>query len=140
MGALGTDTGGSIRNPASFCGIAGLMPTYGRVSRRGVIPYSFSLDHCGPMAWTAEDCAIMLHAIAGYDPNDPGSANLRVPDYNAALNDGIHGLRIGVIRHFYEPHLPPEDETRRAFEAAWQELTKLGAVARGCETPRTRGV
>ena len=128
MGALGTDTGGSIRNPASFCGIAGLMPTYGRVSRRGVIPYSFSLDHCGPMAWTAEDCAIMLHAIAGYDPNDPGSANLRVPDYNAALNDGIHGLRIGVIRHFYEPHLPPEDETRRAFEAAWQELTKLGAV------------
>ena len=128
MGALGTDTGGSIRNPASFCGIAGLMPTYGRVSRRGVIPYSFSLDHCGPMAWTAEDCAIMLHAIAGYDPNDPGSANLPVPDYNAALNDGIHGLRIGVIRHFYEPHLPPEDETRRAFEAAWQELTKLGAV------------
>ena len=128
MGALGTDTGGSIRNPASFCGIAGLMPTYGRVSRRGVIPYSFSLDHCGPMAWTAEDCAIMLHAIAGYDPNDPGSAIFRVPDYNAALNDGIHGLRIGVIRHFYEPHLPPEDETRRAFEAAWQELTKLGAV------------
>jgi aspartyl-tRNA(Asn)/glutamyl-tRNA(Gln) amidotransferase subunit A len=128
MGALGTDTGGSIRNPASFCGIAGLMPTYGRVSRRGVIPYSFSLDHCGPMAWTAQDCAIMLHAIAGYDPNDPGSANLPVPDYSAALNDGIRGLRIGVIRHFYEPHLPPEDETRRAFEAAWQELTKLGAV------------
>ena len=128
MGALGTDTGGSIRNPASFCGIAGLMPTYGRVSRRGVIPYSFSLDHCGPMAWTAEDCAIMLHAIAGYDPNDPGSANLPVPDYSAALNDGIRGLRIGVIRHFYEPHLPPEDETRRAFEAASQELTKLGAV------------
>jgi aspartyl-tRNA(Asn)/glutamyl-tRNA(Gln) amidotransferase subunit A len=128
MGALGTDTGGSIRNPASFCGIAGLMPTYGRVSRRGVIPYSFSLDHCGPMAWTAEDCAIMLHAIAGYDPNDPGSANLPVPDYSAALNDGIRGLRIGVIRHFYEPHLPPEDETRRAFEAALQELTKLGAV------------
>ncbi len=128
MGALGTDTGGSIRNPASFCGIAGLMPTYGRVSRRGVIPYSFSLDHCGPMAWTAEDCAIMLQAIAGYDPNDPGSANLPVPDYTTALNDGIRGVRIGVIRHFYEPHLPPEDETRRAFEAALQELTKLGAV------------
>ena len=128
MGALGTDTGGSIRNPASFCGIAGLMPTYGRVSRKGVIPYSFSLDHCGPMAWSAEDCAIMLQAIAGYDPDDPGSANLPVPDYTAALNMGIHGMRIGVIRHFYESRLPPEDETRRAFETALQELTKLGAV------------
>src|SRR5213080_3356157 len=96
--ALGTDTGGSIRNPASFCGIAGLMATYGRVSRKGVIPYSFSLDHCGPMAWTAEDCAIMLQAIAGYDSDDPGSTNLPVPDYTAALNEGIRGMRIGVIR------------------------------------------
>ena len=121
MGALGTDTGGSIRNPASFCGIAGLMPTYGRVSRKGVIPYSFSLDHCGPMAWTAEDCAVMLQAIAGYDPDDPGSANVPVPDYTAALNEGISGMRIGVIRHFYEPHLPPEDEMWRAFEAALLE-------------------
>ena len=128
MGALGTDTGGSIRNPASFCGIAGLMPTYGRVSRKGVIPYSFSLDHCGPMAWTAEDCAIMLQAIAAYDPGDPGSANLPVPNYTADLNMGIRGMRIGVIRHFYESHLPPEDETRRAFETALQELTKLGAL------------
>ena len=128
MGALGTDTGGSIRNPASFCGIAGLMPTYGRVSRKGVIPYSFSLDHCGPMAWTAEDCAIMLQAIAAYDPGDPGSADLPVPDYTADLNMGIRGMRIGVIRHFYESHLPPEDETRRAFETALQELTKLGAL------------
>jgi aspartyl-tRNA(Asn)/glutamyl-tRNA(Gln) amidotransferase subunit A len=128
MGALGTDTGGSIRNPASFCGIAGLMPTYGRVSRKGVIPYSFSLDHCGPMAWTAEDCAIMLQAIAGYDSYDPGSANLPAADYTAALNGGMRGMRIGVIRHFYESHVPPEDETRRAFEAALQEFTKLGAV------------
>ena len=128
MGALGTDTGGSIRNPASFCGIAGLMPTYGRVSRRGVIPYSFSLDHCGPMAWTSEDCAIMLQTVAGYDSDDPGSANVPEPDFTAELNDEIRGMRIGVIRHFYEPHLPPEDEMRRAFEAALQELTKLGAV------------
>jgi len=128
MGALGTDTGGSIRNPASFCGIAGLMPTYGRVSRRGVIPYSFSLDHCGPMAWTSEDCAIMLQTVAGYDSDDPGSSNVPVPDFTAELNDEIRGMRIGVIRHFYEPHLPPEDEMRRAFEAALQELTKLGAV------------
>jgi len=128
MGALGTDTSGSIRNPASFCGIAGLMPTYGRVSRKGVIPYSFSLDHCGPMAWTAEDCAIMLQTIAGYDPDDPGSTDLPVPNYTTGLNHGIRGMRIGVIRHFYEPHLPPEDEMRRAFDAALQELTKLGAV------------
>jgi aspartyl-tRNA(Asn)/glutamyl-tRNA(Gln) amidotransferase subunit A len=128
MGALGTDTGGSIRNPASFCGIAGLMPTYGRVSRRGVIPYSFSLDHCGPMAWTAEDCAIMLQAIAGYDPDDPGSADLTVPDYSAGLRETIDGMRIGVIRHFYESHLPAEDDTRLAFEAALQELAKLGAL------------
>jgi aspartyl-tRNA(Asn)/glutamyl-tRNA(Gln) amidotransferase subunit A len=128
MGALGTDTGGSIRNPASFCGIAGLMPTYGRVSRKGVIPYSFSLDHCGPMAWTAEDCAIMLQAIAGHDPDDSGSANVSVPDYAAALGAGIRGMRIGVIRHFYESQLLAEDETRRAFETALQQLTKLGAV------------
>jgi aspartyl-tRNA(Asn)/glutamyl-tRNA(Gln) amidotransferase subunit A len=128
MGALGTDTGGSIRNPASFCGIAGLMPTYGRVSRRGVIPYSFSLDHCGPMAWTAQDCAIMLQAIAGHDSDDPGSANLSVPDYTADLNREIHGMRLGVIRHFYQPHLPPEDEMRRAFEAGLNELARLGAV------------
>src|SRR5262245_39984081 len=128
MGALGTDTGGSIRNPASFCGIAGLMPTYGTVSRKGVIPYSFSLDHCGPMAWTAEDCAIMLQAIAGYDPKDPSSANIRVNDYVSTLSDGIRGKRIGAIRHFYESHLPAEDETRRAFEAVVLELTMLGAV------------
>jgi aspartyl-tRNA(Asn)/glutamyl-tRNA(Gln) amidotransferase subunit A len=134
MGALGTDTGGSIRNPASFCGIAGLMPTYGRVSRKGVIPYSFSLDHCGPMAWTAEDCAIMLQAIAAYDPGDPGSANLPVPDYTADLNVGIRGMRIGVIRHFYESHLPLEDETRRAFERVANSRT--GAVLED-ETPRT---
>jgi aspartyl-tRNA(Asn)/glutamyl-tRNA(Gln) amidotransferase subunit A len=128
MGALGTDTGGSIRNPASFCGIAGLMPTYGRVSRKGVIPYSFSLDHCGPMAWTAEDCALMLQAIAGHDPDDPGSASVPIPDYAAALGDGIRGMRIGVIRHFYESHLAAEDETRRAFETALQQLPNLGAL------------
>ena len=128
MGALGTDTGGSIRNPASFCGIAGLMPTYGRVSRKGVIPYSFSLDHCGPMAWTAEDCALMLQAISGYDPEDPGSAEVPVDDFTAALNAGIRGMRIGVIRHFYESQLPAEDEMRVAFESALNELTRLGAV------------
>src|SRR5260370_4518669 len=80
-GALGSDTGGSIRTPASYCGVVGLKPTYGLVSRHGVIPNSFSLDHCGPLAWTVEDCAIMLQAIAGHDSKDPASANVRVPDY-----------------------------------------------------------
>ena len=128
MGALGTDTGGSIRNPAALCGIAGLMPTYGRVSRRGVIPYSFSLDHCGPMAWTAEDCAIMLQAIAGHDPDDPGSADVPVNDYTEHLKQDIQGKRIGVIRHFYESRLSAGDEMRLAFEAALSELSKLGAA------------
>ncbi len=127
MGALGTDTGGSVRNPAAFCGIAGLMPTYGRVSRKGVIPYSFSLDHCGPMAWTAEDCGLMLQTIAGYDPDDPSSMDLSVPNYDERLNDGIQGVRIGLISHFYNDHLSPEDEMRLALEGALTEISKLGA-------------
>ena len=85
------------------------------------------------MAWTAEDCAIMLQTIAGYDADDPGSANLPVPNYTVGLNDGIRGMRIGLIRHFYEPHLPREDEMRRAFEAALQELVRLGAVLEDVE-------
>ncbi|MGZ5138713.1 MAG: amidase, partial [Burkholderiales bacterium] len=103
--ALGTDTGGSIRIPAALCGVTGLKPTYGLVSRTGVIPHSFSLDHCGPLAWTVEDCAIMLQVIAGHDPLDPVSADRPVPDYRAALNEDIRGLRIGVVRHFWEEDL-----------------------------------
>src|SRR5260370_5750560 len=85
-GALGTDTGGSIRTPASYCGVVGMKPTYGLVSRHGVIPNSFSLDHCGPLTATVEDCAIMLQAIAGYDPRDPASADMPTPDFRAALS------------------------------------------------------
>src|SRR5207302_255445 len=95
-GALGSDTGGSIRNPAALCGIAGLKPTYGRVSRAGVVPLSWSLDHAGPMARTVEDCAVLLQAIAGYDAKDAASANVPVPDYRAGLRDGVRGLRLGV--------------------------------------------
>src|SRR5262252_3375855 len=128
MGALGTDTGGSIRNPASFCGIAGLMPTYGRVSRRGVIPYSYSLDHVGPMAWTAEDCAWILQMIAGYDSEDPGSVERPVPDFRAKFRDRLDGLRIGWIRHFYERDVMADAETREAINETVRTLRDLGAT------------
>ena len=90
-GAMGSDTGGSIRGPAAYCGIVGLKPTYGRVSRRGVFPLSYTLDHCGPLTRTVEDCAIMMQALAGYDPQDPASADMPVPDYRAALTTRVDG-------------------------------------------------
>ena len=89
---LGSDTGGSIRGPAAACGIAGLKPTYGLVSRRGVMPNCFSHDHAGPLAWTTEDVAILLQIIAGHDPEDPGSADVPIPDYSAALTGDVKGL------------------------------------------------
>jgi aspartyl-tRNA(Asn)/glutamyl-tRNA(Gln) amidotransferase subunit A len=133
--ALGTDTGGSIRSPAAFCGIVGLKPTYGLVSRTGVYPNSFTFDNAGPMTWTVEDCAILLQAIAGYDGTDAGSVRAEIPDYRAALTGDIRGLRIGFIRHFHEedidchPSLPP------ALDAAAEVLRELGAVV---ETVRLR--
>ena len=101
MGALGSCTGGSIRGPASLCGIVGFKATYGRVSRFGVVTLSWSQDHCGPMTWTVEDNAYMLQAIAGYDPKDPTTSTAPVPDYSLALREGIRGLTIGVPRHFF---------------------------------------
>jgi aspartyl-tRNA(Asn)/glutamyl-tRNA(Gln) amidotransferase subunit A len=127
LGALGTDTGGSVRNPSGFCGLAGIKPTYGRISRAGVIPNTFSLDAVGPMTWTVEDCALMLSAVSGYDPRDPGSAREEVPDFTASLARGVKGLRIGVVRHFYEDALAPDNEMRRAFEAAVETLRGVGA-------------
>lgn len=127
LGALGTDTGGSIRNPASYCGTAGLKPTYGLVSRYGVIPDSYTFDHCGPLAWTAEDCAIALQAIAGHDPRDPASVERSLPDYRAALAGDIKGLRIGVIRHFWEEDLQFSPEVGAAMDAAIEVLSRLGA-------------
>src|ERR1700751_1526763 len=105
-GALGSDTGGSIRGPAALCGIVGLKPTCGLVSRHGVYTDSFSFDHAGPMTWTVEDCAIMLQAIAGHDPKDPASADRPIPDYRAALTGDIRGLRIGILRHLFEDDAP----------------------------------
>src|SRR5215510_4194539 len=125
--SLGSDTGGSIRGPAGLCGIAGLKPTYGLVSRAGVLPNSYSYDHCGPMARTAEDCALILNAIAGHDPADPASARRPVRDFAAGLDLGVNGLRIGVIRHFWEKDLRVNAELSAAIEQALQVLRELGA-------------
>lgn len=127
-GALGSDTGGSIRTPSGLCGLAGLKPTYGLVSRFGVLPNSFTFDTCGPMTWTVEDCAIMLQVLAGHDPRDPASANRPVPDYRAELSEDIRGLRIGAVRHFWEEELPANDETRQSMDAAVEVFRGLGAV------------
>lgn len=132
--ALGSDTGGSIRGPASYCGLAGLMPTYGLVSRAGVIPNSFTFDHCGPMAWTVEDCAIVLQAIAGYDAADAGSVRTRIPNYRAALRGGIKGLRIGVLRHYWEEDQPAHAELARAMDEAVDVFASLGAKVADCRT------
>jgi aspartyl-tRNA(Asn)/glutamyl-tRNA(Gln) amidotransferase subunit A len=126
--ALGSDTGGSIRNPAGLCGIVGLKPTYGLVSKRGVIANSFTFDHAGPMTWTVEDCAIVLQTIAGYDPVDPGSADVPLPDYRAALRTDLKGVRIGLIRHFYEEDTSASAEQKAAMEKAIEVLKGLGAT------------
>ena len=125
-GSLGSDTGGSIRIPASLCGITGLKPTYGRVSRAGVLPLAWSMDHVGPMTRSGRDCALMLGAIAGYDPADPTSSILPVPDYGAALTGDVKGLRVGLLRaHFTDVAAA---EVKAAVEAAARELERAGAV------------
>jgi aspartyl-tRNA(Asn)/glutamyl-tRNA(Gln) amidotransferase subunit A len=128
MGATGTDTGGSIRIPAAMCGVAGHKPTYGLVSRRGILPLSFSLDHGGPICWTAEDCALMLDAMAGYDPADPGSADSPVGGFAAALDGDLAGLRIGVVRHFHETDVRADADMVAAFDAALPVFRDLGAT------------
>ncbi|MDE2515160.1 MAG: amidase [Rhodospirillales bacterium] len=125
--ALGTDTGGSVRNPASACGIIGLKPTYGMVSRRGVFPLAFSLDHVGPMARTAEDAALLLDVIAGHDAADAGSAATSVSGFGRALGRGFKGLRIGFVRHFHETDMPADPEVAAALEEAARILTTEGA-------------
>src|SRR6185503_18433615 len=125
--------GGSSRGPAAFCGIAGLKPTYGRVSRAGVVTLSWTLDHTGPMARTAEDCAFMLQALAGHDPADPASAREPVPDYLAGLEGGVKGLRVGVVRDYFFDQVEPE--TVAAFERAAGELGRLGASVRDVTIP-----
>jgi aspartyl-tRNA(Asn)/glutamyl-tRNA(Gln) amidotransferase subunit A len=127
MAAMGTDTGGSIRSPAAWCGLAGFKPSYGRVSRRGILPLSFTLDHSGPMCWTSEDCALMMQELAGHDALDAGSADRAVPDFAAGLRGDVKGLRIGVIRHFFETDLPAEADVVAALDSALDTLRSLGA-------------
>jgi aspartyl-tRNA(Asn)/glutamyl-tRNA(Gln) amidotransferase subunit A len=133
-GALGTDTGGSIRIPAAFCGIVGLKPTYGRVSRAGVIPLAWSLDHVGPMTRTVTDAALMLQVLAGRDAADPSTATRPVPDYQAALQGGdLRGVRLGIPRDFFFAHLEPE--IREAVQATAERLEGQGAALEEVRLP-----
>lgn len=126
--ALGSDTGGSIRNPAGLCGLVGLKPTFGLVSKRGVIANSFTFDHAGPLTWTVEDCAIVLQALAGFDPADPCSVDVPVPHYRSALRTDLKGVRIGHIGHFYEEDTHASPEQKSAMAEALEVLRSLGAI------------
>jgi aspartyl-tRNA(Asn)/glutamyl-tRNA(Gln) amidotransferase subunit A len=126
LGAMGSDTGGSIRLPAALCGVTGLKPTFGRVSLRGVIPLSWSMDHAGPLAQTAEDCALLLQGIAGYDPLDPVSVDAPVPDYTAALDQPLAGIRLAVPSGYFAAEVDAEVLT--AVQGATRVLADSGAV------------
>lgn len=133
--ALGTDTGGSIRNPASACGIVGLKPTYGLVSRRGVFPLSFTCDHVGPMSRTVADTALLLDCIAGEDKLDPGSAARPRAWHGAALERGVRGLRIGYVRHFHEHDMPANPEVAAGLDLVARTLAAEGAELRDLRLP-----
>ncbi|MGD0946322.1 MAG: Asp-tRNA(Asn)/Glu-tRNA(Gln) amidotransferase subunit GatA [Candidatus Binatia bacterium] len=135
LGALGTDTGGSIRQPAACCGIVGMKPTYGRVSRYGVIAYASSLDQVGPMAQTVADCAHLLAVIAGHDPHDSTSVNRNVPDYRKGLDGTIKGLRVGIPKEYFVEGMQAEVE--QAVRAAVQTLETLGALVSEVSLPHT---
>lgn len=136
MGALGSCTGGEIRGPASYSGIVGLKATYGRVSRSGVVPLSWTLDHCGPMTWNVEDTAIMLQAIAGHDPKDPTTGRVPVPDYSEALVPDIRGLKVGVPRHFFFSDDPTiNSETLAVAEDGLKALEDMGAQVEEVSVP-----
>src|SRR5207253_1862767 len=136
VATLGSDTGGSIRQPASFCGVVGLKPTYGRVSRYGLVAFASSLDHIGPLTKTVKDAAIVLRTIAGRDPMDSTSADLPVPDYVAELEKPVQGLKIGVAKEYLGEGLDPE--VRNAVEAAIQKLEKLGCKILEISLPHTK--
>jgi aspartyl-tRNA(Asn)/glutamyl-tRNA(Gln) amidotransferase subunit A len=141
FGAIGSDTGGSIRIPASLCGIVGLKPTYGRVSLRGAIPLAWSLDHPGPMARTVRDTAVLLQIIAGYDPRDPVSVDVPVDDYLADIEGGVRGSRIGVVRGRFFERLNANEQPANDVAAAVREATAVlaaeGARVEDIELPRT---
>ncbi|MDD1622405.1 MAG: Asp-tRNA(Asn)/Glu-tRNA(Gln) amidotransferase subunit GatA [Methylococcaceae bacterium] len=131
--ATGTDTGGSIRQPAALCGITGLKPTYGRVSRYGMIAYASSLDQGGPMARSAEDAALLMQVMAGFDPKDSTSVEQAVPDYSACLNDSLQGLKIGLPKQFFSSAL--NSQMAAAIQAAVDEYRKLGAEVKEVDMP-----
>ncbi len=133
-GALGTDTGGSVRIPAALCGIVGLKPTYGRVSRAGVIPLAWSLDHVGPMTRTVMDAALLLQVLAGRDPADPSTVAIPVPDYRSAMQGEVRGLRLGVPKDLFFERLDPE--VRAAVLAAARSLEGLGAIVEEIPLPK----
>ena len=134
--ATGTDTGGSIRQPAAFCGITGLKPTYGRVSRYGMIAYASSLDQGGPMARTAEDCAILLQAMAGFDERDSTSMQKDIPDYSATLNNDLSGLKIGLPKEYFAEGL--NAEVAQCIDAAIEQYKKLGAEIKEVSLPNSK--
>lgn len=133
--ALGTDTGGSVRHPASHCGIVGMKPTYGLVSRRGVFPLAYTLDHVGPMTRDVASNALLLNAIAGHDAADPGSAAVRAENYARALKKGVKGLTIGFVRHFHETDQPATAEVAAAIETAAKLMAKQGAKVKTVTLP-----
>ena len=135
VAALGSDTGGSIRQPASFCGVVGLMPTYGRVSRYGLIAFASSLDHIGPLTKTVKDAALILRVIAGRDPVDSTSADVPVPDYVAELAKPVGGLKLGVAKEYFGEGL--DDEVRQAVEDAIDKLKNLGCEIVPVSLPHT---
>jgi aspartyl-tRNA(Asn)/glutamyl-tRNA(Gln) amidotransferase subunit A len=135
VATLGSDTGGSIRQPAAFCGVVGLMPTYGRVSRYGLIAFASSLDHIGPITNTSKDAALILRTIAGRDAMDSSSADVRVPDYVAQLEQPIRGTKLGVAKEYFGDGLDPE--VRKAVEAAVQGLANLGCEIVPVSLPHT---
>jgi aspartyl-tRNA(Asn)/glutamyl-tRNA(Gln) amidotransferase subunit A len=136
LGALGSDTGGSVRQPAAFCGIAGLKPTYGRVSRYGLVAFASSLDQVGPLGKDVTDCALLLQAIAGHDPQDSTSADLPVPDYSAALRSDVKGMRLGVPKEYFVEGMQPEVE--QAVRMALDVWTHLGAQIVEVSMPHTQ--
>ena len=133
--AMGSDTGGSIRGPAAWCGLVGIKPTYGRVSRRGVFPLSWTLDHCGPLTRSVEDAAITLQVLAGHDPQDAASADVPVPDYRAGLDRGVGGLRIGVPRAFFAAAPAVTPEVLGAIDRTITLLRGAGASVEDVQLP-----
>jgi aspartyl-tRNA(Asn)/glutamyl-tRNA(Gln) amidotransferase subunit A len=133
--AMGSDTGGSIRGPAAWCGLSGIKPTYGRVSRRGVFPLSWTLDHCGPLSRSVEDAAITLGVIAGHDPADPASADVPVRDYLTDLNKGVSGLRIGIPRAFFQAAPAATPDVLAGIERTADQLRAAGATVEDITLP-----